>query len=210
MKTKTKIIIIVLALIIALIFLLLAIFLAPDTTEPAPAEEATQEEIQQSEEELTEDPQEEIVPYFDSNTQNDFVPLSDGELEQRQKQTAAKVLAISFVERIGSYSNESDFENFEELNPFMTSKMQVWAKGYVEDQRSVADQNQDYFGVTTKVLSTEFLSFDEEDGTATILLNTQKIEYKGAEKDSNVITQKAEANMVRLEGTWYVDGVYWK
>lgn len=144
----------------------------------------------------------------DSSSQIDLnKKVSVEEVNTQKKESTVKALALSFTERIGSYSNQSNFQNIIELKPFMTKKMLVWADNFVSEQ-SGAD-NSEYFGVTTRVLSTNLLSLDSDVGQAKLELNTQRIESKGVERDNNVKVQKAQINLLKINEKWFVDSLNW-
>lgn len=117
-------------------------------------------------------------------------------------------LAASFAERLGSFSNQSDYSNFEDLDIFMTASMRDWAKEYVEKMRADNPYNGKYYGITTKAVSTEVKSFDEKKETAEIVIGTQRRETKidGSENNFN---QNLRLTFVKENGQWLVDGAYW-
>ena len=117
-------------------------------------------------------------------------------------------LAASFAERLGSFSNQSDYSNFEDLDIFMTASMRDWAKTYVEKVRADNPYQGKYYGITTKAISTEVKSFDEKQKTAEVVIGTQRRETKidGSENNFN---QNLRLTFVKENGQWLVDGAYW-
>lgn len=121
-----------------------------------------------------------------------------------------KAIGLSFVERFGSFSSQSNYENINELRTFMTPKMQAWSDRYIAEQKASADPNAEFYGVTTYALSNEVLDFDEEAGRATLLINTQRIETRGANRSQTVSYKEITVELERVENVWYVDSATWQ
>jgi len=117
------------------------------------------------------------------------------------------VLASSFSERFGSFSNQSDFQNIRDLFPFMTASMKNWAENYIEVQKAGGSYDV-YSGVTTKSISRKILSINDD--SAEILVSTQRREFTGTMANENVIYQDIELKLVKEGEEWKIDGVWWK
>lgn len=117
-------------------------------------------------------------------------------------------LASAFAERLGSYSNQSNYSNFEDLNIFMTDSMRDWAKGYVEKMRQENPYSGSYYGVTTKAVSTEVNKFDDKLGSAEVIIGTQRREIN-LDGGENNYQQNLRLTFVKQSGQWLVDGAYW-
>lgn len=179
---------------------------------PAPKNDFVPEPQEQTELTPTEDTiiEKPIGDYIDASNQTEQAPtVSPEQVVEQQLQASVKAMTISFVERLGSYSNQSDYENIEELKPFMTNKMRTWADGFVVQQRAQEDANADYFGVDSKVLALDFKEFSEEDGRAEVEVNTQRIEYRGAQRARTIKYQKASITLLKQGDTWFVEEVIW-
>lgn len=120
---------------------------------------------------------------------------------------AAK-LARGFVERFGSFSNYSNYSNFEDLKIFMTPKMKTWAKTYVDELKSSASGSDEYYGVTTKAISTKVKSYDKN--KALILVKTQRIESGAMINEGDAYTQDIEVSLENINGSWLVDSAFWQ
>ena len=127
------------------------------------------------------------------------------EKEKIQKKTNIANLAASFSERFGSYSNQSDYANVEDLKLLMTPKMRSWADKYVAEGRSKMKKGEPYFGVTTKALSTKIIS--ESDDKAEVLVSTQRTEKR--DEEENVYYQKITLKLIKEGGMWKVDSAEW-
>lgn len=150
-----------------------------------------------------EEPKQENQTVIQTQEEKPAVPAS---AEETNKSNVL-VLASSFAERFGSYSNQSDFQNIRDLFPFMTESMRNWAEGYVETQR-INISSRTYIGVSTKALSRKFLSFSENE--ADVLVSTQRRESTGAMANENITYRDMELKLVKDGEEWKVDGVWWK
>ena len=118
-------------------------------------------------------------------------------------------LSASFAERLGSFSNESNYRNFEDLNIFMTASMRAWAEEYVEKMRADNPYNGVYYGITTKAINTEVKSFNETQGNAEVIIVTQRREVK-LDGGENNYQQNLRLTFLKQNGQWLVDGAYWE
>lgn len=117
---------------------------------------------------------------------------------------AAESLARFFVERIGSYSNQSNFQNLTDVESFMTARVRTWAAGL----KKVASGETGYLGTTTKVLTVDLIDWRPRE-SAVIRTGTQRKE--SAESGSGrLYYQDAEVHLVFQNNAWLVDGIYWK
>jgi hypothetical protein len=133
-------------------------------------------------------------------------PVTD---EEKSKTDLAR-LASAFVERFGSYSNQSDFENITDLEVFMTERMQTWARDFIEKSRAEKPDTSIYWGVTTRALKTEILNFDESLGKTEILVSTQRREAVGTTTNAKVYYQDISLKFAKEGGAWKVDEATWK
>lgn len=119
-----------------------------------------------------------------------------------------KSTAASFAERFGSYSNQGNFNNINDLRGVMTLKMNAWADNYIANQQSVVDES--YFGVTTIAVSTKIITLSEELGQADIVVSTQRQENKGSTVNPRVTYQDIEIELVNTGSGWKVDSAEWQ
>lgn len=120
-------------------------------------------------------------------------------------------MAASFAERFGSYSNHSNFSNIVDLKVFMSSKMEQWADSYVFEQRKKGLNKAIYFGITTKSVSEEVKTFDDDVGVASILVSTRRQEYTGSTSNlSNTYDQDVLIKFVNERGAWKIDDAVWQ
>lgn len=117
-------------------------------------------------------------------------------------------LAASFAERFGSFSNEGNYQNMLDLRVFMSASMRAWADRYVAD--AVADPSAEYYGITTRAVSTTLDAFDEGAGTAAVTVFTQRTERRGLAQTQEVRYQSVRIGFITQDGAWKVDSAYWQ
>ncbi len=118
-------------------------------------------------------------------------------------------MSDSFAERFGSFTNQSQYENFTDLKMFMTDSFANWVDGYVEDLIEQSPKNQYFYGISTTALSHKIEKFNEEAGEATVIINTQRKETT-IEGDNESFLQKLELNFEKVNDEWLVDSAYWE
>ncbi len=115
-----------------------------------------------------------------------------------------------FVERFGSYSNQSNYSNIDDLKIFMTSKMRDWADDYIRDLKVSAPVEQEFYGVTTKsLLEPKITEFDLDESRVELLLTVQR-EESFSSKPSNIFSQDIKVIFIKEGGEWLVDGAFWQ
>ena len=120
-------------------------------------------------------------------------------------------IARSFAERFGSYSNQSDFSNINDLRMFMSQKMKNWAESFVREQREKKTNNDIYYGITTKSVSEKVQKYDKNSGQAEIMVQTRRRESTGTRNNSsNVYNQEILFKFIKEKGAWKVDSAYWQ
>jgi len=132
------------------------------------------------------------------------------EEEHEVSETDLQKLAMSFSERLGSYSNQSNYGNFTDLKIFMTESMRNWADSYVENLKEEPSASDNYYGVVTKALTSKVKDFNEERGTAEIMVTVQKQENTATVKDNKSYLQNIDISLVEANGEWLVDKAYWQ
>jgi len=119
-------------------------------------------------------------------------------------------VASSFVERFGSYSNQSNYKNFDELDVFMTASMQNWITRYKEELKKQNPDINTYYALETKAISTKIISLDEKVGKGEILVKTQRQEFKNNINNPRVFYQDILLNLVKVDQQWKINGAYWQ
>jgi len=129
--------------------------------------------------------------------------------EEKLKAQLTK-MASAFTERYGSYSNQSDFENLEDLMTFMSKSLEHRTENFIREKRAQANQAAIYYGITTKSLKTEILDFSPEIGQAKFKVSTQRQEIVGSSVNAKVFYQDVEIKMIKEGGVWVVDQIEWR
>lgn len=126
-----------------------------------------------------------------------------------QDAEAVKKIAMAFAERFGSFSNQSNYSNIEDLRIFMTTSMGDWAEGYLAKLKEEKSNNGDYYGIITKAISAEVEEFDKTKGTAKIVITNRRQETNGRIA-SDYYNQELTLNMAKEDGAWKADSAIWQ
>ncbi|MFH1252842.1 MAG: hypothetical protein V1664_00720 [Candidatus Uhrbacteria bacterium] len=121
-------------------------------------------------------------------------------------QSGLESLAMTFAERYGSFSTDSDFANLKDVLDFMASGLRLETENYIVSAKPTAN----YYGVTTRVLSVEVATFDEAAGTAQVSVSTQREESVGSPQNSSIKYQNLLLAYVKEAGLWKVTSATWQ
>ncbi len=119
-------------------------------------------------------------------------------------------ISMSFAERFGSFSNQSNYGNFTDLKILMTDSMKTWADKYVADLKSQPQNNNSYYGVITKAITFEVKKYDDAVGQAEILVSTQRRESTEKINGGTPYSQNLTLSLVKVNGEWLFDKAYWE
>lgn len=119
-------------------------------------------------------------------------------------------IAMSFSERLGSYSNQSNYGNFLDLKIFMTDSLKSWADNYVATLKEQTKGQTSYYGISTKAITSEVKSFDNTSGTAEIVVTTERRESTEKIGGGEAYLQKVDIGFLKVNGEWLVDKAYWE
>ena len=121
-------------------------------------------------------------------------------------QAGIEAFARSFVERYGSFSNQSKYENLEDLYPFMTARFQKDTEATVSAARAKpSGALTEYSGVTTRVMSVKKNSVSGN--SAQLIIATQR---QNSGTNSGITYQDIELTLLKIEGQWKVDEATWE
>jgi hypothetical protein len=129
------------------------------------------------------------------------------ESEQPDVRSSLRSLASAFAERYGSYSNQGDYENLEELQVLMTDKFSQETAGFIRQSRAVDPGVATYIGLTTRSLNTTIRGLDELAGRATVIVNTQREEISA--RGGRVFYQEISLEFIREGEIWRVNSATW-
>jgi len=116
----------------------------------------------------------------------------------------------AFVERYGSYSNQSDYENLEDLMQFMTNNLKTKTQQFVHDMRYQNKDNSVYYGITTKVLKAEIKEFEPALNKSIFNVSTQKHEMFGVSVNAKIFYQSAQVELEKVGSVWQVNNLIWQ
>ncbi|MFA5183999.1 MAG: hypothetical protein WC456_00550 [Patescibacteria group bacterium] len=196
-----------LVIIIGLIILALVVYFTFFRSEEAPSETPAGETV-------TATPQLETSPLIGTTTPSDrpvnrqTYDLSKEAPHQFNINDLTKI-AESFAARFGSFSSQSDYNNFTDLRMFMTESLRDWVDGYVQKlkaERSSAT----YYGITTKALVSDVKSFDDQAGSAEVFVTTERSESTEQIGGGTPYRQDLRLKFKKVNGDWLVDEVYWQ
>lgn len=120
-----------------------------------------------------------------------------------------KQLAMSFAERFGSFSNQSDFGHLTDLKVFMSDKMSAWADQYISDEIAKKNSSSIYYGISTRAVVGTVDKYDDYDGVAQVTVGARRQEATGDTTNTSSFTQNIVITFVKEHGAWKVDSATW-
>lgn len=136
--------------------------------------------------------------------------VSEVELEEERETRAASsdVLSLSktFVTRYGSYSNEAQFANLEDVIPLMSAAFASETQTLIETSQIP----EEYYSVTTHVITVTVETNDEEAGTAQVRVTTQREEARETPQNTTVKYQDIVLTFLKEQDVWKVDSAVWQ
>jgi len=137
-----------------------------------------------------------------------YANLTPEEQEKEKKQSEVLFFAMPFTERLGTYSNQSNFANLDELQPLMTEKMNNWVQNTYKVELRNKYATLKYYGVETKGISSQFNSMN--DSNAEVMVKTQRSEYVYSPDNPRIFYQNIILKLIKNNDSWIVDGAYWQ
>lgn len=138
----------------------------------------------------------------------DVIEATPTVVSEPDASVAAGVLqsrARLFVERYGSFSSEANFANLRDVMPLMTAAFASRTQQQIDRGSSFGE----FYAITTNVVSTAIDGLDEQGGTATVVVSTQREESTGSPQNTQVKYQDIVLEMVNEQGVWKVDSAEW-
>ena len=134
----------------------------------------------------------------DSSKTDNTMSISSAEKDRRSFENTAKF----FIEMLGSYSPDANFQNIIDLESLMTQKMQTWAENFIIGNRDNGSKE----SITTTVTNSKILNYSSNSGT--ILFNTRRNKLI----DNNVenYNQDVKVDLIRMGSDWKIDNVSWQ
>jgi len=129
------------------------------------------------------------------------------EPEPVDQRASLRSLAAAFAERYGSYSNQGDFENLEELQALMTDALAAQTDSFIAGARAEGSGTAEYVGVTTRAVNTTISGYNEDQGLGTVTVKTQREEITS--QGSRIYYQDLVLDFVREGELWKVKTAQW-
>lgn len=180
--------ILLIAGVVLLILIVLVLFLLRRAPKASPAVTPTPTETTQPAEVTPQPTTLELPP-----------PPPPANAEEREKLYAVQLSKI-FMERYGSYSNQSQGGNVDDVKDLVSERFFT----YIQSQKE--QYNAEYKGVSTKVISSSLETFDKD--KATVVIGVQQLLE---EQGKNPVTsyKNGKISLVKSDGSWKVDGLFW-
>lgn len=123
------------------------------------------------------------------------------------QEVSAGTIARTFVERIGSYSSESDYQNVNDVSGIVTAELAARLEEDAEEARKQSPDNGGYYGISTTYVGAK--NSEESDVAITLLVQTQREESFGSPGNSTVRYQTVEVTLVKEGQDWKVSEYTW-
>lgn len=134
--------------------------------------------------------------------------ISEQELEEeRETRTmSADVVSLSksFVTRYGSYSNEANFANLEDVLPLASASFAAELQNTID----IGVAPEEYYGVSTSIVTVKVDKQGET--TSQVTVTTQREEAVGSPQNTSVTYQDIVLTFVMEAGVWKVDSATWQ
>lgn len=122
--------------------------------------------------------------------------------------SAVKNVAFSFAERFGTFTNQSNYENFKDLNSVLTASAQTWLSNvYLPELRKLHDPEGFFYRIITQSRTAEFL--EQTDSAVKIKIKTEREETIG-DSETKIFNQDLIIELVKANDNWMINGVYWQ
>ena len=125
-----------------------------------------------------------------------------------EKQAASiGAVAKTFVERFGSYSNQSGYSSLAELEALSTESFAAWLQSnYVPELKKEHDPAGYYYEISTE--APMIASVEQSATAAKFVVTTQRIEK--TDNGEKTFQQDIVLDMKKIGDEWRVDGAYWQ
>lgn len=143
-----------------------------------------------------------------TTTNNRPTTTVDPEDVPKVQEVSAGTVARTFVERIGSYSSESNYQNVDDVLGVVTADLAEELEADAERARAQDPGEGGYYGISTSYVGAK--TIEESETEMTLLVQTQREESFGSPANAEVRYQEIEVVLVQEEGDWKVSAFTWK
>ncbi|MBI5077448.1 hypothetical protein HZB94_03640 [Candidatus Falkowbacteria bacterium] len=134
-------------------------------------------------------------------------PVIPAVSEKEKQAFSVKALAVAFVERFGSFSNQADYLNFKELLTTMTATMTNWVqKTYIPKLKKEHPADGFFYSISTKTGAVEIIE-QKEDSMKIKMSAIRKETQEG--KGEQEFLQDIILDLKKINNNWLIDGAYW-
>ncbi|MFA6428630.1 MAG: hypothetical protein WCW02_03780 [Candidatus Buchananbacteria bacterium] len=141
-----------------------------------------------------------------TNSNNQASPGPAKKMSETELATVSVTrLASDFAERFGSYSNQNNFSNLQELKLVATKSWQDYLNTQIKTLAKTSAQI--YSGVTTKALSSQVKNITSD--SASVLVNTQR-QQASANGPDKIYYQAIVVRLLKVGSQWLVDEAKWQ
>lgn len=127
---------------------------------------------------------------------NDFANQQPLEITQEDLENIAKF----FAQKFGSFSNQANYENLNDLMPLVAEDF----KNQLLNSKG-SQSGADYYTVESKVLSVKTIDFIKESGSASVLVTVLRKDMEGDAKK-----QDLKIEFIKTGDLWQVKNALWQ
>jgi len=196
-QKKLILIIVLILLILAIAIAVYFLFLKPEPISAPKGDDSTQED---PEDQSSDTP---------SAPSPDFHPASSATPEEAEH-GQVKNLALSFTERFGSFSNQANYQNLEELKDLMTPAMVAWTNNFITESKAKDLTNAPYHAFITNALSFEEDNYSFYSDKAEFIVKCRRQESSGSPDNSSVYFQSIKITLLKQQDIWLVNSAEWQ
>ncbi|RMD51917.1 hypothetical protein D6827_01130 [Candidatus Parcubacteria bacterium] len=144
----------------------------------------------------------------DSEIAQDVPPPTPLVTQQQveEKNNNPEIIARIFAERLGSFSNQGEYQNLTVIKEISTQSLQDRLEKIMND--ALENDTGVYYGISTRVISIQ--EIEKNDKVASYNLTTQREEAIGDPGNATVRYQDIEVDLKKVDDNWLVSGFTWK
>jgi hypothetical protein len=127
---------------------------------------------------------------------------------ENSDQATIRSIALAYTERYGSFSNQNDFENLEDLKIWMSKSLQKPTDAYIAGERAKNANTSVYHGYTTSALSAKIDSITNDKATVTVSARRQEVDDNT--NQSKTYFQDLVLKFIKEDDAWKVNEANWQ
>lgn len=143
-------------------------------------------------------------PLVLNNTPITNIPIDTTIPKPIDNTLSARVLALNFAERYGTYSNDLPYENLHNLTGILTPSFQARINSIIQANA----KQEGFYSITTKALVAKVNS--QTDNTAQLTISTQRQELFTRNGEIKVSYATLSVSLNKSGENWLVDSAAWE